>query len=784
MNNVLTQSGIKNILNIQMDLQSKIETIHKLTRPQRAAFNKLGVYTAKDALLFFPFRYLDFSQSKAIAELIAGENVSVKATVKSISSRFSFRGRISLCEALVSDGTGNLKVTWFNQSYIAKVLQKGEEIYLAGSPEIYNNILQLTNPIYEKVSGEDSIHTSRLVPIYHLTKNLYQKTIRNVIKSCLPLADQLEDIIPDTITKSEGLMSYKESITQLHFPENMEKFGEAQKRQNFEEIFFTQLLAQKQKLLNEQKGAFPIPFDQELIKTFVSGLPFELTAEQKKAAWDILQDMEKSSPMNRLLEGDVGSGKTLVSFIAALQAIQKGLQVALLCPTEVLAKQHHESALKYLVEKKPFFNCRSILYTQTYSLINRKEKTKKELLQELQDGMPGLYIGTHALLEEKVNFKKLALVIIDEQHRFGVEQRGTLLRGFHADPTKKRSHADNDSVTHKVPHLLSMSATPIPRTLKLAFVGELDISQIRQKPAERKPIITKLVTDENRNKAYEFIKEQIQKGRQAFVITPLIEENETSDIKSAKTEVLNLQKIFAELSQKPPSSPFTASFPSLEGSGQALPAEALAKAGGVLIGLLHGKMKSKEKEQVMQDFLDNKIQILVSTSVVEVGVDVPNASVMVIEGAERFGLSQLHQFRGRVGRAEHQSYCFLFTTENSITPKPPLTLRGGEIAETPSFSKRGPGRVIVQNESLDRLTSFTKTRNGFELAEIDLKQRGFGKLFGETQSGFDYKYFNPDYIALIPKARQEARKLLEDDLELKNYPLLQQKLKGQAVHFE
>jgi ATP-dependent DNA helicase RecG len=422
--------------------------------------------------------------------------------------------------------------------------------------------------------------------------------------------------------------------------------------------------------------------------------------------------------MNRLLEGDVGSGKTLVALIAALQTIADGFQVALLAPTEILARQHFETSNKFLASYKNDGRhfCKTFLFTNNYL---EGAESKKDLQDIIKKGDAGLFIGTHALIQKNIKFKKLALVVIDEQHRFGVEQRAHLVKSG-----------------KKVPHLLSLSATPIPRTLKLALTGELDISIIKTKPLGRKAIITKLVGNIGRQKTYQFIAQEIKNGRQAFVITPLIEEGE-SDTKAAKTEVDNLAKIFPALK----------------------------------IGLLHGKMKGKDKEQVMADFLSGSTQILVSTSVVEVGVDVPNASVMVIEGAERFGLSQLHQFRGRVGRSDHQSYCFLFISAGAASSPPPLGEGQGE-------------GVIKSDETLSRLTAFTKTTDGFELAELDLKQRGFGKLFGSEQSGFNYKYFDPEYIALIPKAREEAKKLLADDFELINHPLLKEKLSGQTVHFE
>jgi ATP-dependent DNA helicase RecG len=687
-----------------MLLDSKIEEFPKLQKPQVAALKKLGILTVRDLLLYFPYRYLDFSQTRQISDLKPGESVSLKVTIKNISNRFSFRSHMSLAEAVVSDDTGSLKVVWFNQPYLAKSLKPGDELFLAGQPDYYNFGLQLTNPIYEKVS-DFPIHTSRLVPLYHLKQSLYPKTFRNLVAQVLPLADEITDELPQEIVKNQQLMELGQTIRQSHFPESDISLTEAKKRLAFEEIFYNQLLAQKHKLELAQKQSYVIKFNQKLIKQFVDSLPFKLTTEQKKAAWEILQDLEKPLPMNRLLEGDVGSGKTAVALIAALQCVSAGHQAILLAPTEILAQQHYQTAQKYLVDKmlgRAFCQQPIALLTNHFAKVDGEEIKKSGAAALIKKDSPGLFIGTHALLQKNIKFKKLALVIIDEQHRFGVEQRAELVKS-----------------TGKVPHLLSLSATPIPRTLQLAFYGELDISQIKTKPVGRKPIITKLVEQKNRASAYGFIAKQINAGRQVFVITPRIEEGESEDIKSAKKEQENLSKIFPKFS----------------------------------VGLMHGRLKGKDKEAAMKDFLDNKIQILVSTSVVEVGVDVPNASVMLIEGADRFGLAQLHQFRGRVGRAEHQSYCFLFT--NNENP-----------------------------ETVERLSSFTKTQDGFELAELDLKQRGFGEIYGSDQSGWDFKYFNPSYTSLIEPARREALAILNDDLNLDNYPLLKEKIKNKIVHFE
>lgn len=692
-------------------LLSPIESLPKTTRPLIAALKNLGINTAQDLLLYFPYRYLDFSRLMMIKDIKPGESVSLRGIIKSINSRFSFHGRLSLAEAIISDDSGSLKVTWFNQPYLAKTLQKGDEVFLAGTPEYYKTSLQLTNPIYEKAS-DFPIHTARLVPLYHLSQKIYPKTFRNIIAGILPLKNELVDNLPETILKNQNLLNIQQTVGTSHFPKSFADVENAKKRLAFEEIFYSQLLAQQYKLKLQEKKSFAVKFDQGLIKNFVATLPFQLTSWQKKAAWEILQDLEKQQPMNRLLEGDVGSGKTLVALIAAVQTIAAGYQAALLAPTEILAYQHYKTAKNYFnqISGRKFYS--TSLLTNHYSILNDEPIAKTKLQKLITEGMPGLFIGTHALLQKSVKFKNLALTIIDEQHRFGVEQRAELIKSG-----------------KRVPHLLSLSATPIPRTLQLAYYGELDISQIKSKPADRKTIITKLVSPESKNRAYQFIDAQIKAGRQIFVITPLVEESDKLGVKAATTEVKNIQNIFPQFK----------------------------------VGLMHGRLKGAEKEKVMQEFLENKIQILVSTSVVEVGVDVPNASVMLIEGAERFGLAQLHQFRGRVGRAEHQSYCFLFP---SALGDPQKDLTDNQI------------------DSLKRLQAFTKTNDGFELAELDLKQRGFGDLYGSLQSGWNFKYFSPAYTSLIAPARQEARKILENDLELENYPLLKDKIKDKVIHFE
>lgn len=691
-----------------MTLETKVQLLPRIQKPHVAALKKLGIETVQDLLLYFPFRYLDFSKTGEIKNIRPNEAITITATVKNITSRHSFKSHLSLAKAVVSDATGSLRVVWFNQPYLAKSLKAGDELFLSGTPEYFGKGLQLTNPLFEKVS-DFPLHTARLVPVYHMTEGLYPKTLRNLIGSVLPLAMDLMDILPEDLRKRQQLLSITDTVNASHFPEKLDDVDQAKKRLAFEEIFINQLLAQKHKRELAAKQSHQITFNQNLVKSFVDSLPFQLTAGQRQAAWDILQDIEKPVPMNRLIEGDVGSGKTLVAFIAALECAREQFQIAFLAPTEILAKQHYQTAQKFIT-KESLKGAKLALLTSKECKLDGEKITKPKLQGLIEEGMPGIYFGTHALIADKVKFSKLCLVVIDEQHRLGVEQRATLVRG-----------------SGKVPHLLSLTATPIPRTLQLAYYGELSISQIKSKPQGRKSIITHLIEPSQRGEAYTFIKEQIKQGRQVFVITPLIEESETLQVKSAKAEYEALQKIFT----------------------------------GLAVGLLHGKMKSVDKDKAMADFLAGKIHVLVSTSVVEVGVDVPNASVMLIEGSERFGLAQLHQFRGRVGRADHQSYCFLFMSESA-----------------------GVNNEEQFLETKTRLEDFTKTGDGFALAELDLKHRGFGDLYGSKQSGWNFKYFSSAYVSLIPPARQEAIVMLDNDPKLSSHPLLKDSLEGKVIHFE
>lgn len=669
------------------------------------ALSKLGVLTVQDLLFYMPLRYLDFSKFSDISKIKAGEVVTIRAKIKTIGSRFSFKTKRSLSEAIVSDDTGSIKVTWFNQGYLAKSLKQGQELLLSGKVEQYKG-LQMINPVHELVTLEN-IHTGRIVPVYRVTEGLYHRTIRNLVNSSLPAAMQLKDALPDFIQKDKGLLSLTEAIENIHFPRNEEKLEEAKRRFIFEEVFVQQLAVAKHRLILRKQAAPAIPQNISLIKTFLGTLPFELTVSQKKALWDIVQDLEKPLPMNRLLEGDVGSGKTIVAQIAALETSLNGYQVAIIAPTEILAQQHFENFCSSLKQYKD--KIKVGLLTSSFHLIDQEETSKQFMLSSIKVGAVNIIIGTHALLQSNVHFKKLGLIVVDEQHRFGVKQRALL---------QKNTREGKNTA----PHLLSMSATPIPRTLALSLYGDLNISTLKEMPKGRQKVTSQLVAENQRAGAYTFIQKELTKGRQVFIVTPRVEDSEEQTLKSAKKEFKRLsEEIFPESK----------------------------------LGLLYGSMKGVDKEKIMSAFYAGEIDILVSTSVIEIGIDVPNATVMLIEGSENFGLAQLHQLRGRVGRGQGKSYCLLFTDSQD-------------------------------EKALQRLNEFCEIHDGFTLAEMDLKQRGFGSLFGTEQTGFKFKFSQYLNIKILESAKKPAEQLITQDPELKTYPLLKKQVGPllEQIHLE
>jgi ATP-dependent DNA helicase RecG len=679
-------------------LDTSITSIKGINSSLASKFDKLGVKTVRELLYFFPRRHIDYSQRKLISELEVGVEQTIVATIWEAAQRGP-RYRMRTTEAVVGDESGNIRVIWFNQPYLAKKLTTNSRIVLSGRVGEFRGRKVFQSPEWELLESDDLIHTGRLVPVYPLTAGLYPRTVRRLVKGTLDRwLPELTDFLPENVKKSAELLPLTEAIRQAHYPDSELSKGQARKRLAFDELFLIQLgvLAKKRDWQEEGIGnAFNV--DSSYLEPFFNFLPFKLTSAQRRILAEIQSDLSKAKPMSRLLQGEVGSGKTVVATAALLLAAANGYQAALMAPTEILAEQHFNTICSLLGKASseadggtPVRKFSSMLpHPISVGLIigGLKESSKQELQERVSAGEINIVIGTHALIQKGVDFRSLGLCVVDEQHRFGVMQRAIL-----------RSKGS-------FPHVLVMSATPIPRTLALTLYGDLDLSVLDELPPGRIEIKTRFLSPEQRQKAYDFVRKQVAERRQAFIVCPLIEESEAIETKAAITEYEHLS---------------TSVFPELR------------------LGLLHGRLNSAEKDEVMQRFRSGELDILVSTPVVEVGVDVPNATVMLIEGADRFGLAQLHQFRGRVGRGQHQSYCLL-------------------LAETPSA------------EAKERLSLLERIRNGFALAEEDLRLRGPGEFFGTRQSGLpDLKMAKLSDVELLELARREAIHLFEAD------PYLQQ----------
>ncbi|PIW75345.1 MAG: DNA helicase RecG [Candidatus Portnoybacteria bacterium CG_4_8_14_3_um_filter_44_10] len=751
-----------------MDLDSPVETIPRVSAIYAKRLNRLGIKTVRDLIYHFPLRYDDLSKIAKIGDAQANEIVTVRGQIINIHAFRTPRKRMFLIEALIKDNSGTIRAIWFNQPFLLRALKKGEWVSLAGKVNYDGKTLFFSNPAHETIRLEQlgagnkpaSRHTGRLVPIYPETTKLTSKWLRYILDLIFPKAiNEFKDFLPAEIRKSQKLVDLSAALKKIHFPQTQKDIDEARRRLGFDELFLIQLFILQQKQKWQLNRAAIIKFDQNLIKKFVASLPFKLTNAQRKASWEILQNLEKTTPMNRLLEGDVGSGKTVVATIAALQTIKNGYQVAFMAPTEILARQHFEGLSKSLMN----LGLKIALTTSSETKISYdsplgnhqeiEEIKPKDFLRMTKEGKINIAIGTHSLIQESVQFKNLALAIVDEQHRFGVQQRAAL---------QKNIVQMEDGLKTTIPHLLSMTATPIPRTLALTIYGDLDLSLLNELPKGRQKTITKIIAPANRQKAYDFIRQQIKGGRQVFVICPRIE-RQSSDGNGNETRVVNSQSPDVTTGQNEHRNQLT-----LYDKRRLLWVEVKAVTEeykklsektfpDLKVAMLHGKIKAKEKEQVMRDFREKKYDILVSTSVVEVGVDIPNATVMMIEGADRFGLAQLHQFRGRVGRDKFQSYCLLFTDSDS--------------------------QFVRQ-----RLKALVSTQNGFELAEKDLEIRGPGEFYGTRQWGLpDLTMASLMDVELIKECRKEAEKLLADDSpELTNHPLLADRLKKfqLLVHLE
>ena len=703
-----------------MELNSSIEKEFRLSPRQKTALGKLGLKTIKGLLFYFPSRYENFSERKNIISLAEGDKTTVFGEVLEASLGKTWKKKMSISEISVGDNTGIIKAVWFHQPYMAKMINVGDKVALTGKISRNKSGLFISNPDFEKISRYEALGAGSIIlPIYPETSGITSRWLRFAIQKILnSLKENIIDPIPEEILKKYHLPSLKSSLIFIHKPQKIKDAEAARKRLAFEEIFFIQLERLKQRKEREKHHSLKINFDQEELEKFLSSFPFKLTGAQKNAISAVAEDMRKNFPMSRLLEGDVGSGKTAVAIAAAYLAISADYQVAYMAPTEILAGQHFQSFIEYFSELRlaPKIGLITSSGCQKFpSKVNPDEATKiskSQLLKWVAGGEIPILIGTHSLIQNSVKFKNLALVIIDEQHRFGARQRASLAI----------------SKSENTPHLLSMTATPIPRTLALTIYGDLDLSLLDELPAGRKSPITKIINPEERETAYSMIREEINKGRQAYIICPRIDEPDPEKemailAKSVKEEAKRLKKEI---------------FPEWE------------------IGILHGKMTPPEKENVLSDFKENKIQILVATSVVEVGINAPNATVIIIEGAERFGLAQLHQLRERVIRSSYQPYCFVFAESKS-------------------------------QKTIERLKALTTAKNGFELAEYDLKIRGAGELSGGKQWGIsDIGMEALRNIKMVEAARTESQKIIAESPGLEKYPPLAQALKNRVkqIHFE
>jgi ATP-dependent DNA helicase RecG len=725
-----------------MTIDTSIEQLQGIGKVTAQSFRRLGVRTVLDMLYHFPHRYDDYSSQKQIANLEIGAVETVIATVTDVRT-FGMKAGGQALEVLVSDESGDLKAVFFRQPWLARQFSVGARVVLSGKVTLdaYKGQRQISGPDWEPFSDDELIHTGRLVPVHPLTKGLYERNARAIIKRVVDAAaPMVADYLPEIVRQRANLMPLPQALAQMHFPDDKEQLERARRRLGFDEFLFIQLGVLQRKLLWQGEHGYPLEFQEHTHEAFLDKLPFDLTGAQVRALEEIFHDMRRPTPMARLLQGDVGSGKTAVAAAAAVQAVANGFQAAIMAPTEILAEQHYKG-LKELLGKVPVprgatkdqgpkTNGES--QGELSSLVVRPSsgdwkatadpeqlarleelkrligmapeedldgqgvrvallkgslgaKERRRVLEAIANGDVDVVVGTHALITESVRYAQLGLVVVDEQHRFGVEQRQRLKdKGFN-------------------PHMLVMTATPIPRTLTLTIYGDLDTSVLDELPPGRQEIKTRWIVSAERDKAYKHLRREISRGRQAYVVCPLVDESEKVDLPSA-------EEMYVKLASEV--------FPDLR------------------VALIHGKMQPREKDEVMVAFRAHEFDILVATAVIEVGIDVPNATTMLIEGAERFGLAQLHQFRGRVGRGVHQSYCILVSDkENEVTKQ--------------------------------RLEAMEETRDGFRLAEIDLELRGPGEFFGTRQSGTpDLKVAQLADTRLLHAANLEARNILSDDPKL------------------
>ncbi len=681
-----------------ISLDDDVTRLYRVSVQTAAKLRKLGVRTVRDLLYDFPFRHNDYANMRKVSQLRPGENQTAVLTVWEAEVTRLGNQDFKSTQAILGDETGNVRAVWFRNPYPARYLQAGAQVVLSGKVSVFRGQLVFESPEYELLRGqEELVHTGRLVPVYHLVERLSQKTLRGIVKQALDVAlPRVVDFLPEDIRHRAGLVGLRDAIAQMHYPDSQAVWKAARYRLAFDELFLMQLVLLRRKQQWQEQGAsVPLRVDRELLEAFLGSLPFALTGAQARALREVLEDLGRSIPMGRLLQGDVGSGKTVVALAALLVAASSGFQGALMAPTEVLAEQHFltvSGLLSRLSQAMPEEYLLSVRLGDLPRPIviglllgSMPRRAKEDMHRRLAAGEVDIVIGTHALIQEDVEIPRLALAVVDEQHRFGVMQRAALRQ------------------KGQRPHMLAMSATPIPRSLALTFYGDLDMSIIDELPPGRQQVRTRLVEGERRALAYNLVRSEVMKGRQAFIVCPLIEESEAIQSAAATKEH---ERLSAEV------------FPDLR------------------LGLLHGRMSLADKQEVMGEFKRGELHILVSTPVVEVGIDVPNATVMLIDGADRFGLAQLHQFRGRVGRGQHQSYCVL-------------------VADS------------LSEEARERLNALVTIHDGFRLAEKDLELRGPGDYMGTRQSGLpDLKVAHLSDQDILDLARREAARLLKSDPEL------------------
>lgn len=725
-----------------MILQEPLEKYFYLNKKQKFILQRAKINTVENLLRHFPNDYKKFVSLKKIRELKPNEEARIKAKILSSELKRSWKKRIPVVEFLVQDETGLFRITWFNQPYLAKTLKQGEIYYFTG--KIYRDKAGslMINPIWDLPAGrqeqeieEEISGKEKFYPVYSEIYGLSSRWIAEKIKKLLFLVKDIDlpEILPKFILQKYHLPDFKTGVFAAHQPKNPKHFEAVQKRFSFEEIFLLQLSRLKEKISRKKLSSFEIKISRKEINSFIKSFDFKLTGAQEKAIKTILEDLSRPEPMARLLEGDVGSGKTIAAIAISRAVVKSGYQIAYMAPTEILARQIYEEFIKFFRPLRVKIGLLTSSQSRKYpskAFPNKDAQiSKNQLLKWVLGGEIPILIGTHSLTYEKVKFNKLGLVIIDEQHRFGIKQRGLL-----AKKTSKELPV--------IPHLLSMTATPIPRTLALTIYGDLDLTLLDEMPPGRKKIKTIIVPPEQRKRAYEMMREEIKTGRQAYVVCPRIENQKSPPSLKLRraSKIQNFEEIFH---QEP------------EEEIKAVKSEYKRLSEKVFpefkLGILHGRLLPKEKEDVIKKFKNNEIQILASTSVIEVGINIPNATMILIEGAERFGLSQLHQLRGRVLRSVYQPYCFIFTEHSS-------------------------------QKILDRLNALTQSQNGFELAEYDLKFRGAGELTGTKQWGIsDIGMIGLKNLKMVEAARTEAMELLKKDFELKNFPLLSEAVKNSSL---